>query len=387
MRTREYPGEELVSMDDLLDSWRAEIEERLALSLWRGSDCPPRLREAMAYSLLGGGKRLRPLLVLMACDACGGEIEAAIPAACAIEMVHTYSLIHDDLPAMDDDDQRRGQPTCHLRFDEATAILAGDGLLTLAFEVLAADVRPPSVALACCIDLARAAGVCGMVGGQMADLQQAGIRGQRSEVGGQEAGSFSRDPSGERSVAGQESGFRGRGSEVGDQESGGSRQGSEVRGRESTATVGGEADSTPHSPLTTHQSPLTPARSMLAELESMHRRKTGCLLCCALTMGARIAGADSPTLAQLKTYGESVGLAFQIIDDLLDVRGDSETMGKTVRKDRDAGKLTYPGLLGEAESRRRAERLIDTAIQAIAEFGERGQRLEAMAHYVISRDR
>jgi geranylgeranyl diphosphate synthase type II len=329
-------------MDEVFDVWRTEIERRLDAGLPRESDCPPRLREAMAYSLLGGGKRLRPLLVLMACEACGGDVETAFPAACAIEMVHTYSLIHDDLPAMDDDDQRRGQPTCHRRFDEATAILAGDGLLTLAFEKLAAEVRPPAVALACCAELARAAGVCGMVGGQMADLQQSGVTSQAS-------GPFSRDSSGERSA--------------------------------------GDADLTRRASLIPRPSSLAPAPATIAALESMHRRKTGCLLCCALTMGARIAGADAQTLAKLKTYGESLGLAFQIIDDLLDVRGDSETMGKNVRKDHDAGKLTYPGLLGEAESRRRAERLVETAIQAIAEFGVRGQRLEALAHYVISRDR
>ena len=135
---------------------------------------------AMRYSVLGGGKRLRPVLCLMAAEACGGEAEAALPAACALEMVHTYSLIHDDLPAMDDDDLRRGRPTCHRAFDEATAILAGDGLLTLAFEVVAREVRPQSAALRCVQILAEAAGPSGMVAGQMADLQAEG----RTEVAG-----------------------------------------------------------------------------------------------------------------------------------------------------------------------------------------------------------
>jgi geranylgeranyl diphosphate synthase, type II len=137
----------------------------------QGSGCPDRLFEAMRYSLLAGGKRLRPKLVLLACEACGGSTDDALPAACAIEMVHTYSLIHDDLPAMDDDRLRRGRPTCHVQFDEATAILAGDALLTLAFELLAREIHPGELAAACCAELASAAGLGGMVGGQMADLQ------------------------------------------------------------------------------------------------------------------------------------------------------------------------------------------------------------------------
>ncbi|MGD9853494.1 MAG: polyprenyl synthetase family protein [Planctomycetaceae bacterium] len=322
-------------MDPLLASWRQIIEDRLRVCLECGSDCPGRLREAMAYSLLGGGKRLRPLLVLIACEACGGDVETALPAACAIEMVHTYSLIHDDLPAMDDDDLRRGRPTCHRQFDEGTAILAGDALLTLAFEVIAAEIVPPAVAAACCADLARAAGMCGMVGGQMADLEQAGGSSQQSAVSDQRSGA----------------------------------------GNQRLAISGQRLEVAPAGPST------------LSLLESVHRRKTGRLLCSALTMGGRIAGADPQTLGLLATYGESIGLAFQIVDDLLDVRGDSTTMGKQVRKDDAAGKLTYPGLLGEAESRRRAEGLIENACRAVAVFGERGQRLEAMAHFVIARDR
>src|SRR5271165_3391921 len=136
-----------------------------------GASCPARLAMAMRHSVLGGGKRLRPVLCLMAAEACGGDLAAALPAACAVEMVHTYSLIHDDLPAMDDDDLRRGRATCNRAFDEATAILAGDGLLTLAFEVVAREVRPRSAALECVRILAEAAGPKGMVAGQMADLQ------------------------------------------------------------------------------------------------------------------------------------------------------------------------------------------------------------------------
>src|SRR5688572_9269074 len=158
------------SLDELWRGLRERIESRLGEYLQPLPDCPPKLRDAMAYSLEAGGKRLRPVLVLLACDACGGDPEAALPAACALEMIHTYSLVHDDLPAMDDDDLRRGRPTNHKVFGEAQAILAGDGLLTLAFEVLARDIQPPAVAAKCCAELARAAGAVGMVGGQSDDI-------------------------------------------------------------------------------------------------------------------------------------------------------------------------------------------------------------------------
>jgi geranylgeranyl diphosphate synthase type II len=162
------------TLDESWNTYRDLIETRLAEYLQSERrltrDCPADLREAMAYSLLAGGKRLRPVLTLLACDALGGDIESALPAACALEMVHTYSLIHDDLPAMDDDDLRRGRPTNHKKFGEALAILAGDALLTLAFEVIAKDIKPPEVAALCCADLATAAGAVGMVGGQVADL-------------------------------------------------------------------------------------------------------------------------------------------------------------------------------------------------------------------------
>jgi geranylgeranyl diphosphate synthase type II len=162
------------TLDESWNTYRDLIASRLADYLESDrlltSECPTELRTAMAYSLLAGGKRLRPVLTLLACEALGGDIESALPAACALEMVHTYSLIHDDLPAMDDDDLRRGRPTNHKKFGEATAILAGDALLTLAFEVIAKDTRPPEVAALCCADLASAAGAVGMVGGQVADL-------------------------------------------------------------------------------------------------------------------------------------------------------------------------------------------------------------------------
>ncbi len=299
-------------LDESWNCYRDLIETRLANYLHREEllhrDCPPKLREAMSYSLLAGGKRLRPVLVLLACEACGGEPELALPAACGLEMVHAYSLIHDDLPAMDDDDLRRGRPTNHKQFGEALAILAGDALLTLAFEVIAKQIQPPEVAAACCADLASAAGATGMVGGQTADLDA------------EQAFRYPND------------------------------------------------------------------RPNLEQLESIHRRKTGSLLTCGLVMGARVAGADKPTRDRLETYGKSVGLAFQIADDLLDVTGNQAKMGKAVHKDADHGKLTYPSLLGIEESRRRAEDLIRQACQAIAPLGVHGQRLDALAQFVLKRD-
>lgn len=290
-------------LEDALQPLRARVNQCLEDYLHLGRNCPERLQEAMAYSLLAGGKRLRPMLVLLACEACGGSVETAMPAACAIEMVHTYSLIHDDLPAMDDDDMRRGRPTNHIQFGEGMAILAGDALLTLAFEVIARDIQPPEVAAACCADLANAAGSVGMVAGQVADLEaeQCGV-------------------------------------------------------------------------------------PTLELLESIHRRKTGRLLNSALILGGRIAGADDTMLKSLTVYGENLGLAFQITDDLLDITGVAAKMGKGVRKDAERGKLTYPALLGEEGSRDLARSLITAAVGAIAGLGERRGRLEALAHFVLERD-
>jgi geranylgeranyl diphosphate synthase type II len=269
-----------------------------------GSACPPRLAEAMRYSVLGGGKRLRPILALMAAEACGADPAEAIPAACALEMVHTYSLIHDDLPAMDDDDLRRGRPTCHKAFDEATAILAGDGLLTLAFEVIARYTRPPEAAASCARLLAEGAGPLGMVGGQMADLQ-----------------------------------------------------------------AEGRTDGT------------------VEALEAIHRRKTGALLRASLRMGAAVARATEPIARALDEYGRAVGLAFQIVDDLLDVHGDEAKLGKRAQKDADLGKWTYPGFLGVEGSRKKARHLADEAIAALAPLAEHGARLRALADELLERDR
>jgi geranylgeranyl diphosphate synthase type II len=271
------------------------------------------LAESIRYSLTAPGKRLRPLLALAACQACGGSIEAAMPAACAVEMIHCYSLIHDDLPAMDDDDLRRGRPTNHKVYGEGIAVLAGDALLTLAFETLAA-IAPADVTVRCLAELGRAAGAARLVGGQADDLAQEG--------------------------------------------------------------------KLPGLPSVADRSP----DESLALLESIHRRKTGAMLLAPLRMGAYIAGADDARLASLDEYGTRLGLTFQIMDDLLDVRGDEAAMGKRVGKDADRGKLTFPGLLGEAESLRRAQTLTAEATSAISDWGPDAEVLEDLARYVVERN-
>ena len=263
--------------------------------------CPARLAEAMRYSMLAGGKRLRPVLCLLATEACGGDVADALPAACALEMVHTYSLIHDDLPAMDDDDLRRGRPTCHKAFDEATAILAGDGLLTLAFELIAATC----------------AGAC--------------RRRVRADFGGS------------RRAA---------------------RDGRRPDGRPPGRRAATDAT--------------------VAELESIHRRKTGALLSApSLRMGA----ASPPRLRQsreaLAIYGRAVGLAFQIVDDLLDVQGDEAKLGKRVNKDSGLGKWTYPGLLGRRRQPRKARQLADEARGGAGSAGRPGRRLAGAGRWTF----
>jgi geranylgeranyl diphosphate synthase, type II len=284
-------------------SLRPKIEAALDAYSDLGDGCPARLREAMRYSLLAPGKRMRPILTLLAAEACNGSIEAALPAACAVEMVHAYSLIHDDLPAMDDDDLRRGRPTCHKAFDEATAILAGDALLALAFEVLAKHIHPPATAAACCATLAEAAGACNLVGGQADDM----------------AG----------------------GNSVGD----------------------------------------------LDSLESIHRRKTGAIIRASARLGGLTAQADERQLAILDEYGRLVGLAFQIIDDLLDVKSSEQALGKGVGKDARQGKITYPGILGLDQSAHYAAELIDQACQALDGLETQAAGLSALAQYVLKRNR
>jgi geranylgeranyl diphosphate synthase type II len=281
---------------------RQQVDETLVDYTEYDADCPRLLAEAIRHSLLAPCKRLRPLLVLMSCQACGCDYRRAMPAACAVEMIHTYSLIHDDLPAMDDDDLRRGRPSCHARFGEATAILAGDALLAQAFEVLANGIEPPSIAVRCCQELAAAAGASNLVGGQEDDLKA-----EFTELG-------------------------------------------------------------------------------IEQLERIHRRKTGAMIRVSLRLGGLVGRANESQLAGLDTYGEKLGLAFQIVDDLLDLQGDETTLGKRTGKDNGKGKLTFPAVLGAGESRRRAQRLIDEANMALTPFAGQAAGLEGLARYVLERN-
>jgi geranylgeranyl diphosphate synthase type II len=337
-----------------------------------GDGCPARLAEAMRHSLLAPGKRMRPLLVLLGAEACGGSIEAAMPAACAVEMVHAYSLIHDDLPALDDDDLRRGRPTCHKAFDEATAILAGDALLTLAFEILAREIEPKATAAACCAALAEAAGACNMVGGQVDDLAaersgqwsvDSGQRGERREVGGE---STKYEVRGENAKSGLEySPFP----------LAGERANAHLIPNPQTLI-----------PSSNPQS-LTPNPSSLPALQSIHRRKTGAMIRVSLRLGAMVAAANAEQMRALDTYGNCLGLAFQITDDLLDVQGTEDAMGKRVGKDAGRKKLTFPGLLGLDQSDQHARQLVDSACQALSAFGSSAKGLQALARYVLERNR
>jgi geranylgeranyl diphosphate synthase type II len=290
------------SFHDYACQVRAEIDDALDGYSAFDENCPVALRDAIRHSLLSPGKRLRPLLVLMSAEACGCLRGRALPAACAVEMVHTYSLIHDDLPSMDDDDLRRGNPTCHVKYGEATAILAGDALLANAFERLASQ-EPPEIAARCCHELAAAAGASALVGGQIDDL----------------ANEFSE---------------------------------------------GG-----------------------IEQLERIHRRKTGAMFCVAVRLGGLVGEATDEQLALLDSYGRSLGLAFQITDDLLDVKGDAAVVGKRTEKDTGRGKLTFPMLLGIEESLRRAEELIDIACAASVQLGSGATHLESLARFVLERDR
>jgi len=286
-----------------LEATRLQVEAALDGSL--GPEQPESLREAMRYSLLAGGKRLRPILCLAACELADGDAEQALPSAVALEMIHTMSLIHDDLPAMDNDDLRRGRPTNHKIFGEANAILAGDALLTRAFEMVAlrSPGVPPERLLQVVAELSLASGAPGLVGGQVVDLECEG-------------------------------------------------------------------------------KPVD-----LDTLEFIHLHKTGALLRASVLTGALVAGAPEPLLEALRTYARGIGLAFQIIDDILDVTASSEVLGKTAGKDLAADKTTYPKLLGLEESRQRADALVAEAKAALEPWKERAAPLLALADYITSRDR
>jgi len=264
---------------------------------------PQRLVAAMRHGALNGGKRLRPVLVLEAARLFGRADEGVLKAACALELIHCYSLVHDDLPAMDDDDMRRGQPTVHKAYDEATAILAGDALLTLAFDVIADDAvhADPAVRLRLSRELARAAGIGGMAGGQMLDL--------------------------------------------------------ESEHRERTET----------------------------EIRRLQAMKTGALLRYACRAGAILADAPEADIDRLTRFGEIIGLAFQLADDLLDVEASAEIMGKATGKDAEAGKATLVGLWGAETTRAELDRLRIEAESLLAPYGERAAILSDLADFVVSR--
>lgn len=295
-------------LDAYLAPRRAQLEELLAARIaGLRRIAPPRIVDAMAHGLLAGGKRLRPLLALAAFDIAGGAPAArptALDFAVSLELVHTYSLIHDDLPAMDDDELRRGRATCHVVFGEATAILAGDALQTEAFAVLADGADP--VRLRLLVLLARAAGAAGMVGGQERDLALEGRLGDGASLPG------------------------------------------------------------------------------LAELEDVHRRKTGALIACAAEGGAIAAGALARAPI-LRAYGEFLGLAFQIVDDVLDVVGDPVRMGKSCRGDAVKAKPTFPVLVGLDGARERARAAYDRAIAALSPLGSAAEPLRALARFSIDR--
>lgn len=288
-----------------LQDWRRRCERQLDARLTPRDAATARLHEAMRYSALGGGKRLRPILVYCTGTALGAAVHRLDDAAAAVELLHVYSLVHDDLPAMDDDDLRRGRPTCHKAFDEGTAVLVGDALQALAFEVLAGHAGSPLDAAARLQQmqvLAAAIGTDGMAGGQAIDL----------------------------------------------------------------AAVG-------HT--------LTPAA-----LENMHRRKTGALIQASVLLGAIGAGISTGARYDaLRHYGAELGLAFQIQDDVLDVLGETATLGKVAGADAARGKPTYPSVLGLAESQRLARAHCDQAIAALREVGDAASPLAQLADYVVNR--
>ena len=350
---------------DYLHELRTVIEAALVEELSR-VNWPVRLKSAVKYSLMAGGKRLRPVLVLLANEVCGGRREDAIPAACAIEMIHTYSLIHDDLPSMDDDDFRRGHLTSHKVFGEALAILAGDCLLTLAFETIASPatgsglIRGRQIAEQIRI-LASAAGGSGMVGGQVLDLEAecgSSLNVENSEMQMRNAGEIRCDSA---ASAVQEN--------VNLADSAG------VSGESSSAIFdSGQNDS------------KRMAETRVVGLSQIHKMKTGALIAGALELGAVTASADQDSRNRLRHFGHCIGLAFQIADDLLDVTGDQTRLGKTTGRDADLGKLTYPGLLGIESSRAKAEQLVQEACDAIADFGDRSRWLRELARFIVERD-
>ncbi|MBI4495942.1 MAG: polyprenyl synthetase family protein [Deltaproteobacteria bacterium] len=289
-----------------LESRRLLVEKALQRWVPGEKEFPAPVHEAMRYSLFAGGKRLRPILLLAATEAAGGKSSDALPLACSLELIHTYSLIHDDLPAMDDDDLRRGKPTSHKVFGEALAILAGDALLTEAFHLMA---RPdlmrrlsPDRRLQAIHMVAREASTLGLIGGQAMDILSQGKKVEPSLV------------------------------------------------------------------------------------EYIHSHKTGALIAAAVGAGAIVGGAEARAYRALTGYGRKLGLAFQVVDDLLDLEGQERNLGKTVGKDRAKGKITYPRIFGVPASRRKAEELVAGALAHLASFSRKADPLRAIARFVLERE-
>ena len=296
---------EAFNLRSYLDERSRLVENALDLYMPGKDTLPADLHSAMRYSVFAGGKRIRPVLLMAACEAVGGSAVDALPAACAIEMIHSYSLIHDDLPAMDDDDYRRGQPTNHKVYGEATAILAGDALLTEAFILLSSPLNVDKLTPVQIVELinllSKSSGSRGMVGGQVVDMESEG-------------------------------------------------QGID-----------------------------------LPTLEYIHTHKTGALLLAALEMGCVIGQSTSEQRQALKRYGEAIGLAFQVADDILDIVSDQDSLGKDIGSDEARGKATYPALLGLDGARQRAEELRTMALGAISSFSDQAEPLRAIANYIVER--
>lgn len=296
------PKEATFDLSAYLSQRQAQVEAALERSIT--VVYPEKIYESMRYSLLAGGKRLRPILCLASCELSGGTVEMAMPTACALEMVHTFSLIHDDLPAMDNDDYRRGKLTNHKVYGENIAILAGDGLLAYAFEFIVVQTKevPAGRLLQVVARLSHAVAATGLVGGQVVDLQSEGLKNIDIET-----------------------------------------------------------------------------------LNFIHAHKTGALLEASVLSGALLAGANAQVLQRLSRYARNIGLAFQIIDDVLDITADLKELGKTPGKDEKAQKATYPSLWGIEESRLKAKKLVDSAKVELACFGKRATPLMAIADFITSR--
>jgi geranylgeranyl diphosphate synthase, type II len=292
-------------LNDYLEEKQSLIDHSLNY-YFDSQDLEDPLVKAMSYSLMAGGKRLRPILCIAASEAINGAIETVIPVACALEMIHTYSLIHDDLPAMDNDQLRRGKLTCHVAFNEATAILAGDALLTLAFQILTATAQTdpqPAKWLEVINGISVAAGHQGMIQGQMRDMN-------------------------------------------------------------------------------------TEANAVnITELEQLHLLKTGALIEVSVTSSVILSNGNDQQIQSLKDYSKSIGLAFQVMDDILNVEGDPMIMGKAKGTDHDRKKNTYPDIMGMPESKAFAKELIDNALNAIDTFDRKADPLRALAQYVINRNK